>query len=66
MLPAAFLAAVVGFGLYQLLDAGVWALPFAGFTAALVLVTEVALGIVALGHAFDQLDVSVEGTGVTS
>ena len=66
MLPAAFLAAVVGFGLYQLLELGVWALPFAGFTAALVLVSEVALGVVGLGHAFDQLDVSVEGTGTAS
>ena len=63
MLPAAFLAAVVGFGLYQLLDFGVWALPFAGFSAAAVLVAEVALGVVGLGYAFDRLDVSSEVPG---
>jgi ABC-2 type transport system permease protein len=63
MLPAAFVAAVVGFALYQLADLGVWALPFAGFSAGAVLVAEVALGVVGLGHAFDQLDVSGEGRG---
>ncbi|MGZ3458106.1 MAG: putative ABC exporter domain-containing protein, partial [Archangium sp.] len=61
MLPAALLAALVGFGLDRLLGFGVWALPFAGFVAAAVLVTEVAFGVVGLGHAFDRLDVSREG-----
>ena len=63
LVPAAFVAAVVGFGLYQLLDLGWWALPFAGLTAAAVLGLEVALGVGALGHAFDQLDVSMEDIG---
>lgn len=63
MLPAALLAALVGFGLDWSLGLGVWALPFAGLVAAAVLVAEVALGVVGLGHAFDRLDVSTEGTG---
>lgn len=63
LLPAAFVAAVVGFGLYQLLDFGWWAAPFAGLAASVVLAGEVALGVVALGHAFDRLDVSEEGVG---
>ncbi|MFE8598655.1 putative ABC exporter domain-containing protein [Archangium violaceum] len=66
MLPAAVLAALVGFGLNLLLDLGVWALPFAGAAAAAVLVAEVALGVVGLGHAFDRLDVSTEGTGTAA
>jgi hypothetical protein len=66
MLPAALLAALVGFGLNWLLDLGVWALPFAGASAAAVLVAEVAFGVVVLGHAFDRLDVSTEGTGTAS
>ncbi|HYO60134.1 MAG TPA: ABC transporter permease, partial [Archangium sp.] len=66
MLPAALLAALVGFGLDRLLGFGVWALPFAGLVAAAVLVAEVALGVVGLGHAFDRLDVSREGTETAS
>jgi hypothetical protein len=66
MLPAALLGALVGFGLDRLLGFGVWALPFAGLVAAAVLVAEVALGVVGLGHAFDRLDVSTEGTGTAS
>jgi len=53
----------VGFALYQLWDFGIWALPFAGMSAAAVLVGEVALGVMGLGRAFDQLDVSGEGRG---
>ncbi|MBM7116299.1 putative ABC exporter domain-containing protein [Archangium primigenium] len=63
LVPAAFLAAVVGFALYELGGLDVWALPFAGLSAAAVLVGEVALGIVGLGRAFEQLDVSGEGRG---
>ncbi|MCY1078186.1 putative ABC exporter domain-containing protein [Archangium lansingense] len=66
MVPAALVAVVVGLGLDLLLDLGVWALPFAGPAAALVLVAEVAIGVVGLGHAFDRLDVSTEGTGAQS
>ncbi len=66
MLPAALVAAVVGFGLDRLLGLGVWALPFMGPVAAAVLVAEVALGVVGLGHVFDRLDVSTEGTGTAS
>ncbi|HEX8824672.1 MAG TPA: putative ABC exporter domain-containing protein [Archangium sp.] len=61
LLPAGVLAALVGFGLNHFLGFGVWALPFAGFAAAAVLVAEVALGVVGLGRAFDRLDVSSEG-----
>lgn len=66
MVPAALVAALVGFGLDRLLGLGVWALACAGPVAAAVLVGEVALGVVGLGHAFDRLDVSREGTGTTS
>jgi hypothetical protein len=66
MLPAALLAVLVVLGLDRLLDLGVWALPFAGASAAAVLVAEVAFGVVGLGHAFDRLDVSTEGTGTAS
>ncbi len=61
LLPAALLASLVGFALYGWL--GVWALPFAGLTAALGLLVEVALGLMALGRAFDRMDVSSEGPG---
>jgi hypothetical protein len=61
LIPAAFVAALVGFALYGLL--GVWALPFAGLTAATGLVIEVALGVVALGRVFDRMDVSSDGPG---
>ncbi|QRK06558.1 ABC transporter permease [Archangium violaceum] len=66
LLPAALVAALVGFGLDRLLGFGVWAFPFAGLVAALVLVAEVALGVVGLGHAFDRLDVSREGSETAS
>lgn len=60
MVPAALLAAMVGFGLNHVLGIGVWAWAFAGPVAAAVLITEVALGVVGLGRAFDSLDVSSE------
>jgi ABC-2 type transport system permease protein len=59
LLPAAIVAALVGFALSGWL--GVWAMPFAGLTAAAGLFAEVALGVTALGRAFDQMDVSSEG-----
>ncbi|MFL5345203.1 MAG: ABC transporter permease [Hyalangium sp.] len=61
LIPAAIVAALVGFTLYGWL--GVWALPFAGLTAAAGLVIEVALGVTALGRVFDRMDVSSEGPG---
>jgi ABC-2 type transport system permease protein len=61
LIPAAFVAALVGFALYGWL--GVWALPFAGLTAGAGLAFEVALGLAALGAAFDRMDVSSEGPG---
>jgi hypothetical protein len=61
LLPAAIVAALVGFALYGVL--GVWALPCAGLTAAAGLAFEVALGVMALGRAFDRMDVSSEGVG---
>lgn len=61
LIPAAIVAALVGFTLYGWL--GVWAMPFAGLTAAAGLVIEVALGVVALGRVFDRMDVSSEGPG---
>jgi hypothetical protein len=61
LLPAAIVASLVGFALYGLL--GVWALPFAGFTAAAGLAVELVLGVMALGRAFDRMDVSSEGPG---
>jgi hypothetical protein len=61
LLPAALLAALVGFGLDRFLGLDVWALPFAGLVTAAVLGAEVALGVVGLGRAFDRLDVSSEG-----
>ncbi len=66
LLPAALLAATVGFGLEHFLGLGVWALPFAGLVAAAVLGGEVALGVVGLGRAFDRLDVSGEGPETSS
>ena len=50
-----------GWSLYGLL--GIWAIPIAGLTAAAGLVIELALGVVALGRAFDRMDVSSEGPG---
>ncbi|SEN21522.1 Putative ABC exporter [Stigmatella aurantiaca] len=61
LLPAAVAAALVGFTLEVWL--GVWALPVAGLTAATGLGLEIVLGIVALGRAFDRMDVSSEGPG---
>ncbi len=61
LLPAAIVASLVGFALYGFL--GVWALPFAGFTAAAGLAVELVLGVMALGRAFDRMDVSSEGPG---
>jgi hypothetical protein len=61
LIPAAIVAGLVGFALYGWL--GIWALPFAGVTAAAGLAFEVALGLVALGRAFDRMDVSSEGPG---
>ncbi|MDC0708971.1 ABC transporter permease [Stigmatella sp. ncwal1] len=61
LLPAAILAALVGFTLEVWL--GVWALPVAGLTAAGGLALEIWLGVMALGRAFDRMDVSSEGPG---
>jgi len=61
LLPAAIVASLVGFALYGWL--GVWALPCAGLTAAAGLAVEVSLGVMALGRAFDRMDVSSEGLG---
>jgi hypothetical protein len=61
LLPAAIVASLVGFALSGWL--GVWAMPFAGLTAAVGLLAEVAVGIVALGRSFDRMDVSSEGPG---
>lgn len=61
LLPAAIVAALVGFALYGVL--GVWALPCAGLVAAAGLSLEVGLGVMALGRAFDRMDVSSEGVG---
>ncbi|HEX8705599.1 MAG TPA: putative ABC exporter domain-containing protein [Myxococcaceae bacterium] len=61
LLPAAIVASLVGFALSGWL--GLWAMPFAGLTAALGLLAEVAVGVVALGKAFDRMDVSSEGPG---
>ena len=56
LIPAGLVALVVGLPVSTLL--GPWALPVAGFVAAGVLVGEVWLGVMALGHAFERLDVS--------
>jgi hypothetical protein len=61
LLPAAIIASLVGFALYGWL--GVWAMPCAGFTAAAGLAVEISLGVMALGRAFDRMDVSSEGLG---
>jgi ABC-2 type transport system permease protein len=61
LLPAAIVASLVGFALYGFL--GVWALPFAGLTAAAGLAVELVVGVMALGRAFDRMDVSSEGPG---
>ncbi|KFE67009.1 putative ABC exporter domain-containing protein [Hyalangium minutum] len=61
LLPAAIVAALVGFALYGVL--GVWALPCAGLVAAAGVSLEVGLGVMALGRAFDRMDVSSEGVG---
>jgi hypothetical protein len=61
LLPAAIVASLVGFALYGFL--GVWALPFAGLTAAAGLAVELVMGVMALGRAFDRMDVSSEGPG---
>ncbi|WP_257449405.1 putative ABC exporter domain-containing protein [Archangium lipolyticum] len=66
MLPAAIVAGLVALVLDRFLGFGAWALPFAGFVAAAVLVGEVALGVMGLGHAFDRLDVSREGPETSS
>ncbi|XXF80525.1 putative ABC exporter domain-containing protein [Myxococcaceae bacterium GXIMD 01537] len=65
LLPAAFVAAVVGFSLYWAGDLSEWALPFAGLAAAAVLLAEVAVGVSLLGRAFESLDVSAEGPGLS-
>jgi hypothetical protein len=58
LLPASLLALGVGWALQGLL--GPWALVPAGWVAAALLLAEVALGVLALGRAFDRLDVSGE------
>jgi hypothetical protein len=64
LLPSGLAAAIVGFGLHYALGLGVWALPFAGLAAAVVLVVVVGFGVLALGRAFDRLDISGEGPGI--
>jgi len=59
LLPAAIVALLVGFALSGWL--GIWAVPFGGLIAAAGLLVEVAVGVVALGKAFDRMDVSSEG-----
>jgi hypothetical protein len=56
LMPAGLVALVVGLPLWAVL--GPWALPVAGLAAAAVLVGEVWLGVLALGRAFERLDVS--------
>nr|WP_211193640.1 putative ABC exporter domain-containing protein [Pyxidicoccus fallax] len=56
LFPAAVLAMLVGWPLASVL--GAWALPVAALVAAGVLVGEVWLGVMALGRAFERLDVS--------
>ncbi len=58
LLPAGLLALGLGWALQGLL--GPWALVPAGLAAAALLLGEVALGVLALGRAFDRLDVSGE------
>jgi len=58
LLPASALGAALGWGLQGLL--GPWALVPAGAAASALLLGEVALGVLALGRAFDRLDVSGE------
>ncbi|AKQ65231.1 putative ABC transporter, permease protein [Myxococcus hansupus] len=56
LIPASLVALVVGVPLSPFL--GPWSLPVAGLAAAGVLVGEVALGVIGLGHAFERLDLS--------
>ncbi len=56
LIPASLVALLVGIPLSPFL--GPWSLPVAGLAAAGVLVGEVALGVIGLGHAFERLDLS--------
>lgn len=56
LVPAAMVGLLVGLPLAVVL--GPWAVSVAGLAAAGVLVGEVWLGVLALGHAFERLDVS--------
>ncbi|MCY1021850.1 putative ABC exporter domain-containing protein [Pyxidicoccus sp. MSG2] len=56
LVPATLAALLVGLPLYSVL--GPWTVPPAALAAAGVLVGEVWLGVVALGRAFERLDVS--------
>ena len=58
LVPAAVVGMLVGLPLSSVL--GPWALPLAGLASAGVLVGEVWLGVIALGRAFERLDVSEE------
>ncbi|QSQ24940.1 ABC transporter permease [Pyxidicoccus parkwayensis] len=58
LVPATLVALLVGLPLYPALEE--WTLPLSALGAAVVLVGEVALGVVALGRAFESLDVSEE------
>ena len=58
LMPAGLVALVVGLPLSAFL--GPWSLPVAALAAAGVLVGEVALGVMALGRAFERLDLSEE------
>jgi ABC-2 type transport system permease protein len=61
LLPASLVGLAVGWALRGLL--GPWALVPAGWVAAALLLAGVALGVLALGRAFDRLDVSGEALG---
>ncbi|MCP3057196.1 ABC transporter permease [Myxococcus sp. K38C18041901] len=56
LVPAALVGSLVAFVAWSSLD--LWALPLAGLSAAAVLLTEVGLGVLWLGRAFEHLDVS--------
>jgi len=61
LLPASLVGLALGWALRGLL--GPWALVPAGWVTAALLLAGVALGVLALGRAFDRLDVSGEALG---
>ncbi|MFP2910372.1 putative ABC exporter domain-containing protein, partial [Pyxidicoccus sp. 3LFB2] len=60
LVPSAMVALLVGMPLWPVLEA--WTLPVAALAGAGVLVGEVWLGVLALGRAFERLDVSEDRT----